>query len=79
MKWIHLNGGGSEFDMCAYAASENDISLLIWARNNGCKLTKHTFTKAVTHGHLAVLDWLLQNRCPCDRDEVTKAANSKQK
>jgi hypothetical protein len=49
---------------CASAAQAGHLSVLQWARANGCPWDNDTVVAAETHGHFEVLRWALANGCP---------------
>ena len=59
---------------CAYAASNNHLEVLKWARENGCPWNDWTCLYAAQNGHLEVLKWVRENGCPWDEDTCAYAA-----
>lgn len=49
------------------AAGGGHLSVLKWARDQGCSWTELTCTAAAAGGHLQTLRWLRENGCPWDR------------
>eukprot|EP00873_Tetraselmis_striata_P015248 jgi/Tetstr1/435512/TSEL_024416.t1 len=50
--------------LCAAAARDGHLQLLVWAREAGCPLDETTCSAAAAGGHLAVLRWARANGCP---------------
>ena len=62
-------------NICPYAAGNNDLNLLKWARKNNCRWGEITCLAAAFGGHLDVLKWARQNGCPWDKNTCSKAAS----
>lgn len=52
-------------ELCDYVSS---VSLLEWARENGCRWNELTWVAVVKGGHLDVLKWAHENDCPWHLD-----------
>ena len=55
-----------ERGICKYAAGGGCLSVLKWARAQGCHWDGWTCAKAAENGHLAVLQWARAQGCPWD-------------
>jgi len=51
-------------DYAAHVAAQGWLSLLQWARANGCPWDKWTCARAAWGGHLEVVQWAYANGCP---------------
>lgn len=49
-----------------FCATNGYLSLLKWARKQGCPWNAWTCSCAVWGGHLDILEWLFNNGCPWD-------------
>jgi hypothetical protein len=61
-------------DLCRKAAKKGHLSILKWARENGCPWDEDTCSFAAEKGHLEVLQWAHANGCPWDEDTCSFAA-----
>ena len=59
---------------CAAIASGGELSVLQWARENGCPWDDATIKCSARHGHLELLKWAVEHGCPCREEEVCDAA-----
>ena len=55
-----------ERGICKYAAEGGCLSVLKWARAQGCPWDEWTCAEAAYNGHLAVLQWARAQGCPWD-------------
>lgn len=56
-----------------YIAYQGFLNLLVWAKSQGCPLTKAALG-AVAGGHLPILEWLSQYQTKWDDPEYTEVA-----
>ena len=63
---------------CTYlAAQSGQLSLLQWLQNEaGCSFHTRTCAEAADHGHLHVLHWLRERKCPWDEWTCAGAAHN---
>jgi hypothetical protein len=59
---------------CAAIASGGKLSVLQWARENGCPWDEATTKCSARHGHLEMLKWAVERGCPCREEEFCDAA-----
>ena len=52
----------------------SSVSMIQWARANGCPWNKNMCSKVARGGHLEVLQWAHANGCPWDEDTCFWAA-----
>lgn len=77
VKWLQANGFSLSDYMCpVYPAEQNNLEMLKWMYDQGCKLNIFTFSKAVKHGNVEMVQWLLSVNCPVDIEEVFPCAAS---
>jgi hypothetical protein len=53
-------------NVCNYAASQGNVRLLKWARENNLDWSTYTCDSAAIYGHLSALKYLHENGCPWD-------------
>lgn len=58
------HGCPMESTMCADAATEGDLEMLMWLRARGCPWDARVCDSAARGGHLAVLRWARAQGCP---------------
>ena len=59
---------------CGQAARGGHLTVLQWARANGCEWDAQVCAQAAGGGHLTVLQWALANGYECDARMCTHAA-----
>ena len=59
-----------------YAAENGYLTVLQWAKANGCPWDRWTCASAARNGHLAVLQWARANDCPWDELTCVFAAEN---
>ena len=57
-----------------YFASNDYLSCLLYAHENGCRWDENTCTYAAWHGHLEVIKYAHKNGCPWDEQTCSYAA-----
>ena len=65
-----------ERGICKYAAGGGCLSVLKWARAQGCPWHEWTCEYAAKNGHLAVLQWARAHECPWNESTCTEAARN---
>ena len=60
-KWKKVRGVDIWNNLCADAARDGQLSILRWARQQGCRWSVFTSCNAAENGHLHVLKWLWKN------------------
>lgn len=55
-------------NVCIDASSQGYLDVLIWANDFGFPCDKHVYSAAARNGHLHVIQWLHQNKCPNERN-----------
>jgi len=81
VRWIHdKRGKWSRLEIsnvCAGAAAGGHLSLLQSLRSQGYIWDERTTDEAVTHGHVSVLRWAIENGCPfkCDYIVIESCLN----
>jgi hypothetical protein len=82
-KLLHINGISWNEYTCSYAAYENRLDCLKYARENvslqasatqGCPWNSFTFSQAASAGNLDILKYLKENNCPWDESACSSAA-----
>jgi hypothetical protein len=63
-----------ESGICYYAAGGGCLSVLQWARAQGCSWDEETCAYAAWNGHLAVLQWARAQGCHWDKYTCSNAA-----
>lgn len=53
--------------ICELAAWNGNLSVLKWARENGCQWNSYICASAAHNGHLEVLKWGRENGCDWDK------------
>ena len=61
-------------NVCNYAASQGNVRLLKWARENNLDWSTLTCCRAAENGHLPALKYLHENGCPWDSGACNSAA-----
>jgi len=59
-----IQEGGKKYDFAQQAARAGHLTLVAWARQYGCPLTRATFQAAGEFGNMGVIQWLYENNCP---------------
>jgi len=62
------------FSLCTIAATEGQLEVLKWLRENDFPWSERTCNVAAQGGHLEVLQWAHANGCPWDEDTCSGAA-----
>lgn len=62
------------FGLMTFAAKEGSLPLLKWARERKCTWTRAAFLDALDKGDLDILQWMVDNGCPFDRQLVCSQA-----
>ncbi len=70
MKGFNMN------TVCEYAALNGHLSVLQWARENGCEWNSNTCAFAAKNGHLSVLQWSHKNGCEWNSNTCAFAAKN---
>jgi len=65
-KWLIDQGCKWENAAC-YAAANNNLEFLKWAKTVGCPVDTNACTSAAASGNLEVLKWLISNNCPINK------------
>ena len=65
---------GAREQTCSGAPLEGQLSVLRWARPNGCPWSESTCSAAAVGGHLEVLQWVRANGCPLNEKKRLFAA-----
>ena len=59
---------------CNYAATHNQLELLLWARSHGAPWDENVCAYAAKHGHLGILQWARNHGAPWDSSTCDWAA-----
>jgi len=74
MEWALLLTSTREESACFAAALHGQLDALRWLRTRDFPWSTNTPCAAASRGHIHVLAWLLQQKCPCDFDGISRAA-----
>src|SRR3972149_4082617 len=73
----YISSGDVEYSqrvLCSWAAAQGYLSLLIWARAQGCPWDAWTCYAAACGGDLKILQWARAQGCPWDEQTCWAAA-----
>ena len=66
----------SKYNVCALAAKNGWLDLLMFARKNGCDWNELVCSHAAENGYLEILKWAKENGCKWDRWTCSYAAEN---
>nr|QBK91861.1 MAG: hypothetical protein LCPAC304_02000 [Pithovirus LCPAC304] len=56
------------WSICLYASKFGNLELLKWAASKGYPQKKIVCKWAVRENHVHIIEWLNENKCPCNRE-----------